>query len=537
MGKLKKIGCGLLAALTLLTGTVTAVSCGGSGGGETSSSVSSSVEEKVSISLSKKIYNIYDEETVALQVNFSINDEEADCALLNFSSSEPNIATVSDDGVVTGVSEGRAHITISYGSKSTVATINVTKRIYTITLSDDNVILPADGTQQITAAVVFGEETLQDPVLSWQSSNAAVATVENGLITAVGLGKATLSVSYKDTTVEIPVSVVAETTAENVNSFDEAYINIYGRSYINGGALNLDHAANGVEVGIIGTSLSLSLYSGTTNSYMRVFVDGETTGEKISVKAGTNTYTVASELDEGYHLIRIVKATEEQHSTWDVKSFTADKFFAVPEKSDFKIEFVGDSITAGYGLYGVPGETYTVDNSDCAATYAYIAANLLDADYSVVAFSGICAKAYHWCSNINMTTLYDRTSNSNTQAYTQTVDADVVVVNLGTNEASYLGDGYGGSGYATQLPTDYLELLEKVRTKNPDAYIICLYGMMGKDYRVETGIKSAVAAMDEKVVYNPFTFAPSVAGANGHPTAAAQQEWGEALAAYIQTLA
>ncbi|MBQ8342510.1 MAG: Ig-like domain-containing protein [Clostridia bacterium] len=533
---MRKFLCCLLALLTLGVGTVTAVSCGGSSGGSGSSVETSIDESKVTLRLTKKVYNIENGQTAALELDFKVDGEAEDVSLLSFTSSDPAIAAVSADGVVTGVSGGRAYITVACGTKTVKATINVTMRENRLTLSDESVSLLVGDTKQVSATVYFGLSEVTDAAVLWQSSDPAVATVENGVITGVGNGKTTVTATYEDVSAAVEVTVFAETAAENVNSFGEEYINIYGRSYVTADGLNLDHAANGVEVGIVGGSLKVTICS-SGKSKMRVFVDGDASGEKMDVDVGTKEYTVASGLTEGCHVVRIVKATEEQTAQWDVLSFAADKFFVAPEKSDLKIEFIGDSITAGYGLYGSSGDGYTVENSDCSKTYAYLAARELNADYSIVAWSGICAKAYYWCSNLNMTTLYNQISNTNKTAYAFDFDADVVVVNLGTNEASYITDAGGNSSYEFLFPIDYMDFLSDIREKHPEAYIICLYGMMGKNVVVNNGIQSAVDALDdEKIVYNPFAFEANQYGANGHPNNLAQKTWGEALAAYIQTL-
>ena len=81
---------------------------------------------------------------------------------------------------------------------------------------------------------------------------------------------------------------------------------------------------------------------------------------------------MAEGLSDGYHKVRIVKATEMQDALWSIISFEADGFATVTQKSNLKIEFVGDSISAGYGVIGAPGEPKTVENSDCTKSYTIL---------------------------------------------------------------------------------------------------------------------------------------------------------------------
>jgi hypothetical protein len=524
-----------LLATTLVCSVVTTASCSFLGGvGDKTSAVSSIDESKVSLSLRKKTYKIEDGQSVALEVEFTLDGEAMDLSLLGFESTDVNVATVSEDGIVTGVNGGKAYITISYGEKSVRATVNVVKRENVLTVSDERLTLLEGTDKQITPTVRYGLTEIANPLLVWSTSDPAVAQVENGLITAISSGKAEITVTYENVSKQVAVLVGTETTAENVNTFSEEYVNIYGRSYIQSGKHYLDHAANGVEVGVIGTSLTVTI-SSIGKSYMRVFVDGNA-GVRKTLQAGTHDYVVADDLSEGCHVIRIVKGTEECSARWQVDSFFADGFFVAPEKSDLKIQFIGDSITAGYGVFGSRNQEYSVDNSDATKTYAYLAAQELDADYSILAYSGICTKAYHWAKNINMVTLYQQFSFNKRNRYNTDFDADVVVLNLGTNEDSYLSTPEG-SGYGAKFPSDYQEFLQTLRMDYPNAYIICLYGMASESSAIQQGIQGAIAMMqDDKIVYNPFEFVGNGEGANGHPTVTAHETWGEALAAYIKTL-
>ena len=536
---MKKFLSYFLATIFLCAGVATTTSCNfleDSPLSSSSSPSSSSVEEIIALSFTKKAYAIEDGENVTLQLEFTVNGEDADWSALTFTSSASKVATVSEDGTVTGISNGTAYITAAYKENSVKAKITVTEREYVITLSEEYLLFPVNTTQKVTATAYFGMTELTEESLVWESSDITVATVENGKITGVGSGIAEITVSSQNAFSTLQVSVFTEATEEQVNTFSEEYINVYGRSYISNNQLNLDHAANGVEVGIIGDSLTINMYS-LGKSYMRVYVDNSEVGKRIPISAGVNDYTVVSGLEEGYHVVRLVQCTEEQlNARWSIYAFHADGFFAAPEKSKLKIEFIGDSITAGYGSIGKYAQAHSVDNSDAAMTYAYLTAHALRADYSIVAWSGICTKAYHWAKNINMMDLYQRVSYTNSQPYAFDSETDVVVLNLGTNEASYIGLPEGAN-YGPQFPIDYQEFLELIREKNPNAYIICLYGMCSKRNLINNSIQMAIKNLnDEKIIYNPFEIIGDDNGANYHPNSLAHQKWAGELTAYIRTL-
>ena len=161
----------------------------------------------------------------------------------------------------------------------------------------------------------------------------------------------------------------------------------------------------------------------------------------------------------------------------------------------------------------------------------------MNIDYSTIAWSGICTKALHWIKATNMDTLYKRISHNNKEDYAFDFDPDVVIVNLGGNDSSYMSPEYGGPEYAEQFPEDYLNFLKYVREKNPNAHIICIYGMMGIDERVENGIKSAIEAMnDQNIVYDPFEIVPNYDAGASHPDVEAYEGWAVQLSEYLSKI-
>ena len=402
---------------------------------------------------------------------------------------------------------------------------------YEVRLDQNKITMFVGEEVEVSGSAYCDGEQIESPQLTWESSDPSVAAVHDGHIEAVGLGRVKITAKYENAQKDITVDCVGEITSEKANSFDEKYINIFGRYYAVDGGLKLDQTANALEIGIIGTSLSVELTSDLA-SYMKIYIDGEGAG-RIEVSSGRSTYKVTDNLEEGYHVIRIVKDTEMQNAKWTLHSFDSPRFASVPEKSELKIEFIGDSLTAGYGSIGKRGEAWSVNNSSPTEAYAYKTAELLGADFSIIAWSGICTRAYLW-TDINMASLYNWKSSENTERYEFDDEPDVIVINLGTNDASYIMNGH--SDYKEKFFDHYLEFLMDVRKSNPNAYIICIYGVAGEHPTVTEGIQMASALIDDKVVFNPFEFVPNGAGVNGHPTKEAYDGWAKSLAEYIEGL-
>jgi len=115
-------------------------------------------------------------------------------------SADEDIATVDQDGKVTGVAQGTTIITASTGTGD-FAEIEVevvaTDEITSIRLNAANINLNIGGTRQIGVTVEGG--TTADKSVTWSTSDSEVATVsEDGLVTAVGAGTCTITATASD---------------------------------------------------------------------------------------------------------------------------------------------------------------------------------------------------------------------------------------------------------------------------------------------------------------------------------------------------
>lgn len=128
-----------------------------------------------------------------------------DTVVCTYISSNPAVVLVDQTGLVTPVATGSATITITYGSYtiSVSVTCDIPKPITELKLKHSDVTLRAPG--NLTVNLYDGE--LDPADIAWKSSDAAVATVENGVVTAVGNGTATITATYGDLTATCKVIV------------------------------------------------------------------------------------------------------------------------------------------------------------------------------------------------------------------------------------------------------------------------------------------------------------------------------------------
>ena len=108
---------------------------------------------------------------------------------------------------------------------------------------------------------------------------------------------------------------------------------------------------------------------------------------------------------------------------------------------------------------------------------------------------------------------------------------DIIVINLGTNDFGYIF-AIGGSEYIEQ----YANFLELVRKKNPNAYIICLLGMMGCE-ELFPFINEAIKLFGDKKTYAyllPVQRLEDGIGAQFHPNTVSHSKWGKMVAQIIK---
>ena len=277
-------------------------------------------------------------------------------------------------------------------------------------------------------------------------------------------------------------------------------------------------------------------------------------GERDSV------VTLATALPEGRHLVRLMYIIEGYELFPEFWGFVLDKGRSLVEAPAFparKIEFIGNSITCGYGNEGLN----KMDHFDYATenhyySYASITARSLEAQHWVVARSGIGAyrnygepktgspgscmpvqyeyTAYAWKPDFRQQSglLGEKWDFSRYQP-------DVVCINLGTNDLST-------NNYDLQLlKQGYQKLLKMVRQHNPQAKIVFLTGSMLYNQELQEAkkllddITAEARKSGDKEVYR-FDMTPIddeiFYGNDWHPNVYQDEKMAAELTAYLRKL-
>ena len=151
----------------------------------------------------------------------TVTPENATDAVV-WSSSNEKVATVAD-GVVTAVAEGTATITAASASDPTikaecVVTVLAPVAVTDVTLNKSATTLLVGWTETLTATVAPENATNKDIV--WSSSDESVATVENGVVTAVAKGTADITVTTADGNHQATCKVKVNPAAINAEGAD-----------------------------------------------------------------------------------------------------------------------------------------------------------------------------------------------------------------------------------------------------------------------------------------------------------------------------
>ena len=239
--------------------------------------------------------------------------------------------------------------------------------------------------------------------------------------------------------------------------------------------------------------LKIVLKENVGGNYYSVFINNDYDNPVILLtKGGLNVYDVDKKLEFGEHTFEIFKRTEISVDATIFKGIYIDEkgqMLEPPKSPKLKIEFFGDSITAGTGVEDEPPRTPN-NNSDRKyqnnfLTYAAITARNIDAEMHCTAKAGI-ALTDTYGSLPPMTEFYDKlnpySSPMKEWDFSQWIP-DIVVVNLMSNDI-FIGMEQGNTRHTKMAGSEQamIEIYEKfisdIREKYPDAYIICTLGNM-----------------------------------------------------------
>lgn len=305
----------------------------------------------------------------------------------------------------------------------------------------------------------------------------------------------------------------------------------------------------GVQINARFEGTSLRMKAKPMSGYFMVQIDGSKP-YKVSFNAPKDSIvTLATALRDEAHEVRIMYAIEGYQRLPEFCGFGLDegrKLLPPPVMPVRKIEFIGDSMTCGYGVETTDEkEDFSDETENHYYTYAALTTRALKAQHVVVARSGIgIYRNYNGPKTGNadcMPRVYDQTLfgvESEKWDFSQ-YTPDVVCVNLGTNDVST--DPYD----KTMLENAYRDFYYTLRAQYPAAKIVFLSGCALVGTRLEhiqyamDGVVRQARLKGDTNVYR-FDLSHQTGdlgyGAKWHPSLWQQEKMAGELTAYLRGL-
>lgn len=306
----------------------------------------------------------------------------------------------------------------------------------------------------------------------------------------------------------------------------------------------------GTQVNISFTGTSVKLWAKPRSGYFMAQVDQAEPFKVVMMGERDSIVTIATALPQGCHTLRLMYVIEGYELKPDFRGFILDqgaRLMSPPDLPERTIEFIGNSITCGYGNEStVASDPFEYETENHYITYAQLTCRALGAYAHIVARSGIGVyRSYGgpktgtpenvMTTEYEYTNLYDRSEKWDFSKY----QPQLVCINLGTNDLST--NNYD----AKRLKDAYRQFLKQVRSHNPKAKIVYLCGSMlnGKELEIAKKTLDEVVAdanrQGDKEVYR-FDFTPQTGdigfGASWHPSKWQHEKMAAELTAYLRSL-
>jgi len=261
-------------------------------------------------------------------------------------------------------------------------------------------------------------------------------------------------------------------------------------------------------------------------------------------------------LNEGKHIISIFKRTEAACGLIEFQGFMIDSncsVFKPPAKQKLKIEFIGNSITAGYGNEdSFASHHFKPLTENHYFAYPAICSRLLNADFHTICFSGKGVyRNYDKGKNETLPMMYTKIYPQKKNHWNfSSWQPDFIVVNAGTNDFGL------GIPPADSFIIAFTQFLIKIRKMNHASKIIVVDGPLLKDGLKTDSIsgnaiktysiymmylKQAISNYKRAGYTNIYSFSFSPIGSlgygtNWHPNVAQHEKNAEELAGFIKKL-
>lgn len=274
---------------------------------------------------------------------------------------------------------------------------------------------------------------------------------------------------------------------------------------------------------------------------LRVYVDDRPVGEVV-LDAPRKLYKICDLPDREPHLIKVIKITEaamSQAGLCHIRVEEGEILKETPSPDErLKVEFIGDSITCGYGVHGAAESEYNIREEDGECSYAAFMAREMNWNARYISASGYgMFVEYTGNPENNVPKLYPYINwfeDRERKVEPGEFEPAFIIVNLGTNDSGFLSDKRMQEGFVAA----YINFLRLLKSFHPDAKIICVLGTLCTN--AFPFIKEAVSKVKTeglKDIYAlelPYHDVKKDGMASSHPSVATHKKDAERILAFME---
>ncbi|MGN0691287.1 MAG: GDSL-type esterase/lipase family protein, partial [Oscillospiraceae bacterium] len=307
--------------------------------------------------------------------------------------------------------------------------------------------------------------------------------------------KTAVSETISDTETFTEESVTSEEASditeltEFISYADEDHVKISGRTLYENDVRYLGYTCSAVEFTFCGTYAEIELIpepmqcDNDEYSYYSVLLDSEEIFRGL-LKEQTVFCAVDSDT-AAEHTVKLTKLSEGCFGAVGVGYIRTVSYDEIrpTQPAGHRIEFIGDSLTCGYGDEASGAEEhFSTSTENGLIGYAALTAERLGFDYNIVGMNGIGIVSRYTphgekrTEGFLMPELYRYTDGFRSDEIwdSSRFVPDICVIALGANDNSYT---LGIESREEEFSEGYAEFIKQVRAANPDAYILCVSGI------------------------------------------------------------
>lgn len=309
---------------------------------------------------------------------------------------------------------------------------------------------------------------------------------------------------------------------------NESNVKILGRTEVINDIRYINYSCSGIEFEFEGTSASIVLctdrskWNENLKAWIAVFIDDEDVPRKrIALDKDEDTYKLYESNIPQKVKIKLIKMSEVVFAKVGIKEIIieGENKIIPSSRKKHRIEFIGDSITCGYGIEGICNvDIFNTAQENPWEAYAAKTARYFNADFNCISISGIGIIS-SWTDkdepNTNewlMPILYRYTDGALDKSLEKSeyeiwdshkFEPDLIVINLGTNDSSYTKNI---DDRIEQFVDGYYNLLKQVRSCNLNSEIICVLGVMGQELcsAVEKAVNNFKRSANDEHIHTMF---------------------------------